>query len=709
MKTSIVYILFSALCFPGQGTAQISRLSHAQQDALHALSSDQERVDTLNEWAYHCEQDTVLKRHLAQAAFDLAKNFPGSMGLGDSYLRLGRCAYLSGNFEEAEHLYKKGLQIRESLQDYPKIVACYILLGNLQKQRGRYDESIEAYQKGLAILKDQPPHPNLAALYNSLGAVYRLKGQYEQALQQYQRSQAVYEQLLRQPHSTADSLELRLGMAMLSMNIGEFLQSGRTRLQEARDTLLKCLSDFELLHAYVHVGKCMLLLGNNAYYSSDLDAARKYYEKGLVMKDSIDANDYNLLLKNLGRTYLDQGKYKAAQEDFQASLLAFKKINNTRETASTLFELGNCFYEQSDFQQAVLQYKEALGVAFDDPILRAGILYFLSDALYQLGLKSEVDEYTGEYISLLNHLNSEQTQSAFGELMHRQIDKNRLLKQYVQKEKQTQQTYGLIGLGILSLLLLLALLSARLQRQKRRLAEQNAEIARQQEQLVLQKNLDLLKNKELENNYARLAGQDEMQRKIGQELHDGVGAMLASVKLNLSPVDEVLDYLPENNRRQYATANRLLGEASEEVRRISHELSSAVLQKFGLKAQLEALADIIPGSGKLQVELATHGLKERLDYKTELHIYRMVQELVHNVVKHAQAQNITIQVNRFEHAINVIVEDDGRGFDLEKIRQSPGIGMQNLAARVHDLNGEMQIDSRPGRGTMVSIDIPLKS
>jgi signal transduction histidine kinase len=79
------------------------------------------------------------------------------------------------------------------------------------------------------------------------------------------------------------------------------------------------------------------------------------------------------------------------------------------------------------------------------------------------------------------------------------------------------------------------------------------------------------------------------------------------------------------------------------------------------------------------------------------------------VVKHAHAKNISIQVNRFGDRINVIVEDDGVGFDVAKIREKPGLGMQNLAARVHDLGGELQIDSRPGHGTTVSIDIPLKS
>ncbi|HRI62177.1 MAG TPA: tetratricopeptide repeat protein, partial [Saprospiraceae bacterium] len=273
-------------------------MPHTQREALLALPSDRVRVDTLNEWSYQCAQDTVLKRQLAQAAFDLAGRIPYPMGLGDSYIRLGRCAYLSGNFEEAEHLYKKGLHIRDSLHDYPKVAACYILLGNLQKQRGHYDAAIDSYQKGLAILRDQPVHLNLASVYISLGAAYRLKGHYEQALRQYQLCQAVYEQLLLQPRSVADSLELRLGMAMLRMNTGEFLQSGRNRLQEARDTLLRCLSDFESLHSYVNVGKCLLLLGNNAYFNSDLVEAGKYYEKGLSMKGSIDPNDYNLLLKN---------------------------------------------------------------------------------------------------------------------------------------------------------------------------------------------------------------------------------------------------------------------------------------------------------------------------------------------------------------------------------------------------------------------------
>ena len=217
----------------------------------------------------------------------------------------------------------------------------------------------------------------------------------------------------------------------------------------------------------------------------------------------------------------------------------------------------------------------------------------------------------------------------------------------------------------------------------------------------------MLKNKELDAHYARLEGQDTLQKQIGRELHDGLGTLLSTVKLNLAPVDEVLDKLTDKHRRQYATANRLLDEACVDLRRIAHELGSAVLLKFGLKAQLEALKDVIEGSGKLKVELPFYGLEERLDAKMEVNIYRIVQELVNNVIKHAQASKIIIQVNQFENMINVMVEDDGRGFDVVKARQKPGAGMINLEARVHSIKGKMFIDTRTGRGTTVSIDIPV--
>ena len=136
--------------------------------------------------------------------------------------------------------------------------------------------------------------------------------------------------------------------------------------------------------------------------------------------------------------------------------------------------------------------------------------------------------------------------------------------------------------------------------------------------------------------------------------------------------EEVLDRLPQERIATYNQANRLLDEACDKVRTLSHEFGEALLKQFGLKAQLEALLEAI-GTSKIEVELVTHGLNQRKDFQLELNLYRIIQELVHNVIKHAQATHISIQVIYFKEHVNVFIDDNGRGFDGNAIQDSSGL------------------------------------
>lgn len=719
MKPIRCFVFFILLLAPFFLKAQFESLSEPQSRLLLSYQFDTMRVDTLNNWSF-LENNTVTAQQYAQIALDYAQKIGYQAGMSDSQMNLGCVA----KDDQAESYFKLALRERLASKNYPKAANCYCQIGNLKRRQGQFEAAIEQYNKGLELMQGQPLHINIVQLHNGLGDALRRSGHYGQADSVFKRAITLCEQLLTAEKSAEKHTEYLGTMVSVCMNRAAFLQDNLHQYTEAKTLLLQCLSDFKTLRKHTNVGKTLLLLGNNAYFTQDFEEAKQYFDQGISLKDSIRPNDYFVLIKNRARVLLDQGQFKAAKNDLNTCLKGFYALPDTPMIAASLFEFGSFFYEQSALDSAVFYYQQALSLPISDVLSKGRLLYFLADAQYQLGQKEAADSTTNQYITLMQSLNAEQTKGVFNELMQHQLGKNRLLRKYERLAKQRMAYRAGIAIGGATVLLILAMLFARIQRQKRRLAErnteiavqqqelaeQNEEIARQNEQIAINEKLDLLKNKELETNYARLAGQDEMQKKIGQELHDGVGAMLATIKLNLSPVDGLIEALPEDKRKLYHTANRLLDEASEDVRRISHELSSAILQKFGLKAQLEALAEVIPGSNKLlQVELVTHGLKERLAYKTELQIYRMVQELVHNVIKHAHALNITIQVSRFEHVINVIVEDDGQGFDVDQVSQNPGMGIHNLAARVHELSGVLQIDARPGRGTIVSIDIPVKS
>ena len=233
----------------------------------------------------------------------------------------------------------------------------------------------------------------------------------------------------------------------------------------------------------------------------------------------------------------------------------------------------------------------------------------------------------------------------------------------------------------------------------------NRWLSAQRENESLKQETDgILKDIELKTTYARLEGQDEERKRIAQELHDRLGVMLSTIKLYFQGLENKLE---QKGKEQFLKANDLLDEATSEVRRISHDMNSGILNKFGLKAQLENLADILINSNKIEVNVLTHGLEKRFSATLERQIYRIIQELISNVLKHAKASRITIQVNQFQDVINVMVEDDGKGFDLESAHVKNGMGLKNIKYRVQELNGSVIFDSAPGRSTTVALDIPI--
>lgn len=234
--------------------------------------------------------------------------------------------------------------------------------------------------------------------------------------------------------------------------------------------------------------------------------------------------------------------------------------------------------------------------------------------------------------------------------------------------------------------------------QKRKIADQKLQIKNQQVN-------ELLKDQEIASTQAMLEGQDNERRRIAEELHDTLGSMLATVKLHFGHVEDVIETGSSRGREQYIKAEVLLNEACSEVRRISHDLYSGVLMKFGLKAALEQLQETIRDSAGIQVQFITSGLEGRLPYESEMNLYRVVQELVSNTIKYSGATKITLQIGQEEDELNLMYEDNGKGFDLSKVKR--GMGLDNIENRVKRLNGNLHIDSTPGYGMTVIIEIPV--
>ena len=217
----------------------------------------------------------------------------------------------------------------------------------------------------------------------------------------------------------------------------------------------------------------------------------------------------------------------------------------------------------------------------------------------------------------------------------------------------------------------------------------------------------LLKQQELRAKAVLEAEELERQR-IGKDLHDGIGQMLSAVKLNMAGLEKQVGNGNSDQADLLHNAMSLLDESVKEIRTISHSMMPNVLISAGLAKAVRNFVDSLASSGQLKIDLHISGLDQRLDPAIETVIYRVMQEIVNNIIKHAKASNISIQLLRFDNEITLMIEDNGVGFNVtEVMAKEGGLGLKNIISRVEYLKGKVHFDSHLGRGTTVSIDIPL--
>lgn len=201
---------------------------------------------------------------------------------------------------------------------------------------------------------------------------------------------------------------------------------------------------------------------------------------------------------------------------------------------------------------------------------------------------------------------------------------------------------------------------------------------------------------------ASLSTLEEERHRISESLHNGVGQILYGIKLSVGDLKQELS--EEEFRKATIYTNKLIGDAIMETRRVSHELMPATLEQFGLKSAVEDICTQL--SGEVKFTCIVRLPKKRLEKYLELAIYRTVQELMINIVKHAQATAARTEIGVNNEAVNIRVSDNGRGME-EKNKTVPGIGLVSIRSKIKLLNGEVQIESSKSEGTTVKVRIPI--
>ena len=231
-------------------------------------------------------------------------------------------------------------------------------------------------------------------------------------------------------------------------------------------------------------------------------------------------------------------------------------------------------------------------------------------------------------------------------------------------------------------------------------------LAEQETLLETQKVATLLKEQELKSIDAMIEGQEKERQRIANDLHDNLGSMMATLKLHFENLQQHRNSKDAN--QLFSKTNMLIDDAYQKVRTIAHAKNSGVIAKQGLLKAVQTMADKISIDNKIEIDVIDYGLENRLENSLELTIFRIIQELITNIIKHAKATQATIHLTNHEDILNIMIEDNGIGFKASQIySKNDGMGINSIDKRVEHLNGSMTIESDPKQGTTIIIDLPL--
>jgi two-component system NarL family sensor kinase len=214
---------------------------------------------------------------------------------------------------------------------------------------------------------------------------------------------------------------------------------------------------------------------------------------------------------------------------------------------------------------------------------------------------------------------------------------------------------------------------------------------------------ELETDKQLTATEAVLRGEERERTRLAKDLHDGLGGLLSGVKFSLINMKDNLIITPEN-MVVFERSLDMIDTSIKELRRVAHNMMPEILTKFGLDEALKEYCNSINTTQLLTVKYQSLGMETRLENSVEIIIYRIVQELLNNTMKHAAATDSFVQLIRQDNRLSIVVEDNGKGFDTNFAPSNDGAGLANVRSRVDYLKGQYAIHTESGKGTLVNIE-----
>jgi two-component system NarL family sensor kinase len=595
--------------------------------------------------------------------------------------------YAKGNFDSSLVYMNKAA----GLATEKKADGCMPFINNgfflLYYYHYNYKKAIEYALKNITIGEKNGDDKLLAKTYNNLAAANNESGNYKSAIDYSLKCLALTEKI-------KDSTGFALRNLTVSNTYYNLKQYDQSIIYSKR--AIRFGKQFNNSFA--------VLMGMNnmaAAYSGQhkIDSAISFFEQQLALgQQEEDTMSIYYALVNLCQNHFINGnragveKYFALLNQLAPEISDKKAIAEIYNVKALRFMLGN------EYASAKTELDSGITFAKRENADALGNLYQTYSKFYFVQNKIKAaEDYAYKYDSLQSVANIKELNFYLEDLnVQYETEKKeaRLTLQQVQLRQKTNLVYFLIAGSIA--LFVISLLSYLNYRNRRKLQQTRIE--------------ELEKEKQIAAIESVLKGEEQERTRLAKDLHDGLGGMLSGIKYSLGNMKENLIMTPEN-AQAFERSIDMLDSSIKEMRRVAHNMMPEMLVKYDLDTALKEFCGEIDRSGVLQVSYQSIGLdKLHLEQTMAVTIYRIVQELVNNAIKHAAAKNLLVQLHASEldKLLTLTVEDDGRGFDPSMLQQAQGMGWNNIKSRVEFLKGKIDINSAAGKGTSVLIELHLE-
>jgi signal transduction histidine kinase len=594
------------------------------------------------------------------------------------YNKIAR-TFFPNQHKEARPYLRKAISMGADINFKRGTAVAYHLMGISYHLDGNGDSTLYYLQLALPLYQQLKMKVNEASCLRAIGAQIKERGNLNKALGYFINAEKVFAEA---------GIERDRGYALIDIGM---VYTADEQYDKALETHKEALALFEKLKDTGMIIICYENLGTVSRYQKNYKDAMHYDLLALNMSKNKDANSYNYSMHEIGTTYLFMKQYDSAVSWLQGCINNRIKDHDSVEIAYTYNYLGETYQAMNNDKKAEECYLNALQSAINIKNKKQELESY--DYLSKLYDKMKEPAKAYEYLKLFNYLND-----SIGKInKSRELAELQTQYETAKKEKEIEQQKFAISkrnywiAGISGLLLLGGLLGFSSYRRYKLKQE-----ARLQREVMKQQDI---------STRAVLEAEERERQRIARDLHDGIGQIMSVAKMNLAAVEDNVSFRSKDDQINYEKAIQMVDESCKEVRAVSHNIMRNTLLKAGLVGAIREFIDKI-NSEALRINLHTEGLNERLPSDTEIVLYRVIQECVNNVIKHAQANHLEISIIKDSDGISATIEDNSKGFDSSDMEKFKGIGLKNISTRIHFLKGTVDFDSAPGKGTLVAIHIP---